>query len=55
MAGALLDIGRRRISLEDFETLLEQPQPGASLFTAPARGLTLERVFYRHSTLLESQ
>lgn len=55
MAGALLDIGRRRISLEDFETLLEQPRPGASLFTAPARGLTLERVFYRHSTLLESQ
>ncbi len=52
MVGALLDVGRGRLGMDDFEDLLQKPQPGAPVFTAPARGLTLERVFYRNSPLL---
>ena len=52
MAGALLDVGRGRLSLAEFRDLLDDPRPGAPLHTAPARGLTLERVFYRDSPLL---
>jgi len=55
MVGALLDVGRNRLPMDDFKRLLHQPQPGAPVFTAPARGLTLERVFYRDSPLLHSE
>lgn len=47
MVAALLDVGRSRLAPGDFEQLLAHPQPGAPLLTAPARGLTLERVYYR--------
>lgn len=49
MVGALLDVGRGKLTLNDIEDLLESPSPGAPLYTAPARGLTLERVYYRAS------
>jgi tRNA pseudouridine38-40 synthase len=52
MAGAALDVGRGRVELAEFEDLLLRPQPGARVQTAPARGLTLERVFYRDSPRL---
>jgi tRNA U38,U39,U40 pseudouridine synthase TruA len=51
MVGALLDVGRGRLADADFAQLLDHPQPGAPLLTAPARGLTLERVFYRGASL----
>lgn len=54
MVGALLDVGRGRLSLAKFESLLSHPRPGAPLHTAPARGLTLERVFYRPSPMLKA-
>jgi tRNA pseudouridine38-40 synthase len=47
MVGALLELGRGRRELDWFRSLLEKPSPGAPLKTAPARGLTLERVYYR--------
>jgi tRNA pseudouridine38-40 synthase len=47
MVGALLDVGRGRMSESDFLGLLSKPRPGAPIQTAPARGLTLERVHYR--------
>jgi tRNA pseudouridine38-40 synthase len=47
MVGALLEVGWGRRTLEDFLGLLEAPRPGARVWTAPARGLTLERVYYR--------
>ena len=53
MLGAVLEVGLGRLSLPDFEDLLTCPQPGAPLQTAPAKGLTLERVFYRQSPLLQ--
>jgi len=51
MVGALLDVGRGQLALVDFARLLDDPRPGAPLATAPARGLTLERVFYRGASL----
>jgi len=51
MVGALLEIGRGRWAVEDLRTLIEDPQPGAPIQTAPASGLTLERVYYRRSPL----
>jgi len=47
MVGAALEVGWRRRSLEAFRDLVEVPRPGARVWTAPARGLTLERVHYR--------
>jgi tRNA pseudouridine38-40 synthase len=51
MVGALLDVGRGQLAHADFERLLAEPRPGAAIRTAPARGLTLERVFYRATSL----
>lgn len=47
MAGLVLEIGRGRQPLEELVCLIEQPTPGAPVKTAPARGLTLEKVYYR--------
>lgn len=49
MVGALLDVCHGRLTTGDLADLLESPSPGAPLYTAPARGLTLERVYYRAS------
>ncbi len=49
MVGALLDVGRGKLTIDEIKSLLESPSPGAPLHTAPARGLTLERVYYRAS------
>ena len=49
MVGALLEVGRGRMTVGAFNTLLDSPTPGAPIPTAPARGLTLERVYYRSS------
>jgi tRNA pseudouridine38-40 synthase len=51
MVGVLLEIGRGRRAMEDLRTLIDDPQPGAPIQTAPASGLTLERVYYRRSPL----
>jgi len=51
MVGALLEIGRGRRSLDDLLDLIDHPRPGAPIKTAPASGLTLERVYYRRSPL----
>lgn len=53
MVGAVLDVGSGRLPPAGLEELLVSPRPGARVHTAPARGLTLERVFYRHSPLLQ--
>jgi tRNA pseudouridine38-40 synthase len=52
MAGALLEVGRGRMTEGQFSDLLESPSPGAPIPTAPARGLCLERVYYRSSAKL---
>ena len=52
MVGALLEVGSGRMSARRFADLLALPAPGAPIPTAPARGLTLERVYYRASEKL---
>lgn len=52
MVGALLEVGSGERRADDFCDLLERPQPGAPIHTAPAAGLCLEHVYYRKSPLL---
>jgi tRNA U38,U39,U40 pseudouridine synthase TruA len=49
MVGALLAVGGGRMTTSDIFDLLDHPRPGSPLPTAPASGLTLERVYYRCS------
>jgi len=46
LVGTLLEVGRGRRSVDDFAALLEGAPRSAAGPTAPAHGLTLERVFY---------
>jgi tRNA pseudouridine38-40 synthase len=52
MVGAVLEVGRKKRTIEDLARLLDRPTPGASILTAPAVGLSLERVFYRRTPVL---
>ena len=52
LVGALLEVGWERRRVSEFQALIEDPMPGAPVLTAPAPGLTLERVYYRPSPLL---
>ncbi len=52
VVGALFEVGWNRRSVNELQTLIEAPAPGSSLWTAPAQGLTLEKVYYRSSALL---
>jgi tRNA pseudouridine38-40 synthase len=47
MVGLLLEIGTGNRGMKDLQNLLESPQPGAHIRTAPAHGLSLEHVYYR--------
>jgi tRNA pseudouridine38-40 synthase len=47
MVGALLAVGREELTAGGFRALIEDPHPGAPIVTAPACGLTLEKVYYR--------
>lgn len=53
MVGAALEVGQGRRGIGDLQGLIERPQPGAPIHTAPATGLTLDRVFYRKSAQLD--
>jgi tRNA pseudouridine38-40 synthase len=55
MVGALLEVGRGRLTLGQFQQLLDRPQAGVPIPTAPARGLSLERVFYRDTAFGQSR
>lgn len=47
MVGALLEVGTGQRDLDDLKNLIDDPQPGARIRTAPAHGLCLEHVYYR--------
>ena len=53
--GALLEVGSGDRNLEDLKELISNPHPGAPIRTAPAHGLCLEHVYYRHCPALTSQ
>ena len=46
LAAALVDVGRGKLSPEEFEAALREARPGACSRTAPARGLCLMKVRY---------
>ena len=52
MVGAVLEIGKQQRPLEHLVDLLNCPTPGAPIRTAPAGGLSLEKVFYRRASVL---
>jgi tRNA pseudouridine38-40 synthase len=54
MVGAALEVGQGRRQVADLQALIEHPQPGAPIHTAPAAGLTLHRVFYRKTAQLDT-
>lgn len=45
-AGALYAVGRGRLTPEDIQAILESKRRTHRIITAPAKGLTLEKVFY---------
>lgn len=52
MVGALLEVGRGRRTIDEIRSLLEEPEPGASVTTAPAAGLSLEHIYYQKAAAL---
>jgi tRNA pseudouridine38-40 synthase len=46
IVGALVEVGRGRLSPDGFPDLLRRAEPGAASLTAPARGLCLMKVRY---------
>lgn len=52
MLGCALEVAVGRRRLDELRRLLEHPQAGAPIRTAPADGLCLERVYYRRAALL---
>lgn len=54
MVGAVLEVAWGRRTLSDLRRMLEDPEPGRAVFTAPARGLTLEQVLYGEAPVLDS-
>jgi tRNA U38,U39,U40 pseudouridine synthase TruA len=47
MVGAMIDVGLGRIAPEEISELLKTTHRSARVVSAPARGLSMERVFYR--------
>jgi len=47
MVGALIDVGYGKMDPSEIRTILAGQKRTARVVSAPARGLCLERVFYR--------
>ncbi len=47
MVGALLEVGWGHRGLAEFRGLIDHPESGAAIRTAPSHGLCLEHVYYR--------
>ena len=47
MVGAMIDVGLGRIAPEEISELLKTSHRSARVVSAPARGLSMEKVFYR--------
>ena len=46
IVGALLDVGIKKLNREDIHKILESGKRTEKVVSAPAHGLTLEKVFY---------
>jgi tRNA pseudouridine38-40 synthase len=47
IVGAAIDVARKKIPLKRVEALLKKPERTHEIVTAPAKGLRLEKVFYK--------
>ena len=47
MVGALLDVGAGKLAPDEIEKILSSRQRTEAVVSAPAHGLSLEKVFYR--------
>ncbi len=50
LVGSMVAVAQRRLSLEEFKMLLNQPNKNVHIFKAPAQGLILEKVDYDEIT-----
>jgi tRNA pseudouridine38-40 synthase len=48
MVGAILEVGKRKLDVSELEAILTGAFRGNRIVTAPAKGLTLETVFYNN-------
>jgi tRNA pseudouridine38-40 synthase len=48
IVGTLLDVGRGKITVDDFVQIIERKECGAAGASAPARGLFLEQIRYEY-------
>jgi tRNA pseudouridine38-40 synthase len=46
LVAALVEVGRGRLTVDEFRLLLEESEPGAATAVAPAHGLCLMKVRY---------
>lgn len=46
LVGTMVEVAKGKMSLDDFEAILKDPEVEKPTYTAPAKGLTLVRVFY---------
>ena len=46
ITGTMVEVAKGKISVSDFKELLENPDADVKSFTAPAKALVLEKVFY---------
>lgn len=44
--GTMMEVGKGKLSVSDFSKLLKNPDSDVKTFTAPAKALVLEKVFY---------
>jgi tRNA pseudouridine38-40 synthase len=52
IVGTMLEVGRGKISVDDFVRIIEQKERGAAGISAPAKGLFLEQVKYNYIDFL---
>ncbi len=46
LVGTMLNVGRRKISMDEFSSMLYSQEKSRSVYKAPAKGLFLEKVYY---------
>lgn len=47
LVGTIVEVGRGKFSVRDFENFLEKPTDTLAKYTAPPSGLFLEKIFYK--------
>ena len=48
LVGTMIAVSQKKISINDFKNLLNNPKKDAKIFKAPSKGLVLKEVFYEN-------